>query len=127
MHGCLYIIIITAYTYYGLDDWRCDQYRWEHSGRKKIPKKDPAIVKTYFVNVSSDGKNINFKRHAYNLIEDLQKQKTLIHYLGDHTSAKDFSHGNANNERIHVRTCPSKLEDMSNAIDKYIQEGDNEE
>ena len=92
------------------DDWRCDQYRWFQNGRKKIPKNDPVLVKTYFVCVNTNGK---FKRHAYSQIGDAHK--TLIHYLGDHTTAIDFPHGNSKqNERVHVRTCPSVLRSITN-------------
>lgn len=104
---------------YLLDDWRCDQYRWSQNGRKRIPKKDPVLIKTYFVNVALEGSNVNFRRHAYTLIDDVNGHvhKTLIHYLGDHTSAIDFPHGNAKHEKIHVRTCPSTLQAISNDFD----------
>lgn len=39
---------------------------------------------------------------------------TLVHYLGDHTCATDFPHGNvAHLNQPHVRTCPSVLRALS--------------
>lgn len=60
-----------------------------------------------------NGTSTKFKRHAYTMIDDTHK--TLIHYLGDHTSIIDFPHGNSkHDERMHVRTCPSVLKAISN-------------
>ena len=48
--------------------------------------------------------------------------KTLIHYLGDHSAAIDFPHGNRkNDENVHVRTCPSVLKAvLSNDVPSNI-------
>ena len=37
---------------------------------------------------------MKFKRHAYTKIGDKDEYKTLIHYIGDHTSVIAVSHGN---------------------------------
>ena len=111
-----------------VEDWRCDQYRWYQNGRKKLPRKDPIVQKTYFVSVTPNGNNTDFKRNTYSL---LGGHTTLVHYLGDHTSATDFPHGNASNrDQVHVRTCPSVLRNLpvndapSNVYKNEVAKGD---
>ena len=97
-----------------VDDWRCDQWRWCQNGIKKLPKKNPLVVKTYFVTVTPSGNNSLFKRHAYNLIDSREPVMTLVHYIGDHTAALNFAHGNSkDSNRVHIRTCPSVLKAMA--------------
>ena len=78
--------------------------------------------------MTPNGNNSRFRRHAYSL---LGGHTTLVHYLGDHTSAADFPHGNATHtDRVHVRTCPSVLKNLSvhdapsNVYKKQVAKGD---
>ena len=43
-HKYTHAFSINIYT----DDWRCDQYRWVNNAVRKLPKREPAIKKTYF-------------------------------------------------------------------------------
>ena len=97
------------------DDWRCDQYRWQNQGVRKLPKKAPAIKKSYFQVDTPKGASADFTKHAYQLL-DPDKRVTLIQYLGDEKVAVKFAHGNTtrNQEQTYVRTCPSVLKNLEN-------------
>ena len=68
----------------------------------------PVVKKVYAVNVNDKGKNVNFKRLSYTLIDN-SSSLTLIHYTGDHTTATQFAHGNSKlkGNKPYVRSCPS--------------------
>ena len=55
----------------------------------RSPKKNPVVLKSYFVLDTEDGLNNDFKRHAY---QQLGKSNvtTIIHYIGDETVAVAF-------------------------------------
>ena len=87
-------------------------------GRKSLPPSNPVIRKIYFYNVRpAGGKNILFKRHVYTLLNG-PSYGTLLHYLGDDTTAIQFPHGNRKRDnKSHFRTCPSVLKRVSEAND----------
>ena len=87
-----------------IDDWRCDQFKWEHFGRKLL-KTEPVICKTYFNYMTGKGVQKEFKRYAYT-ISDRASNLTLIHYKGDDSIV---------NENPHVRTCGSVLRELENS------------
>jgi len=66
------------------------------------------VKKVHYVCVTPDGKNKSFKRLAYSLLDNTNNL-TLIHYLGDHTVAVQFPHGNSKQSKLYYRTCPSLL------------------
>lgn len=85
-----------------LDDWKCDQLKWKHFGRKML-KTEPLICKTYY-NYKA-GQNIEkkeFKCYSYTIPSN-NNQLTLIHYKGDDPVMESDPH---------VRTCPSVLKDI---------------
>ena len=94
------------YMLYGIDDWKCDQWRWSHFGRKML-KTEPVICKTYYNYVDSNNEeNKKFRRYVYT-VPSSAKPLTLIHYKGDNSVVE--------NEREHmpyVRTCPSVLKEL---------------
>ena len=76
--------------------WKADQYRWYQNGTKCLPTGIPVVKKVYAVNVNDQGKNSDFKRSAYTLLDDANNERlTLIHYTGDHSTATLFPHGNS--------------------------------
>ena len=96
-------------------------------GSRMVAKLPQRNIKTYFVNVIPQGNNSNFKRLAYTLIGG---NTTLVRYLGDHTSASDFPHGNAvHKDVVHIRSCPSVFRNLptndapSNMYKKEIAKG----
>ena len=85
-----------------VDDWKCDQYQWRNSGRKKL-QTSPVIVKTYYVFVHNDGRDDPaFKRCAFRLQNS--GNRVVIHYKGDESVAVD--------SKSHRRTCPSVLKEL---------------
>ena len=60
--------ILDDFFFYFSDDWKCDQYRWKNQGVTKLPRRNPVILKTYFVADTTNGINKSFKRNAYQLI-----------------------------------------------------------
>uniref|UniRef100_A0A1X7SVU8 MULE transposase domain-containing protein n=1 Tax=Amphimedon queenslandica TaxID=400682 RepID=A0A1X7SVU8_AMPQE len=86
------------------NDWKCDQFRWRYYGRRDL-QSDPALSKTYYVYLDSDGKEAkNFKRHVYTLSHDGTNNRVLIHYQGDGSITRSAP--------IHCRTVPSVLRDV---------------
>ena len=80
----------------------------------------PIVKKVYDVNVNEKGKNLNFKRLTYTLLDDTKSTcLTLIHYTGDHTTATQSPHGNSKlkGDRPYVRTCPSVLKKANEVQD----------
>lgn len=75
------------------------------------------MKKMYFSIDTPGGPCNDFKRYAYQLMND--KSKTLIQYCGDHTKVIDFPHGNMKNhpEKNFVRTCPSYLSTCKTLIE----------
>ena len=70
------------------------------------------------------GKNSNFRRSSYTLLDDARNEcLTLIHYMGDHTTATHFPHGNSKSKvnKAYVRTCPSVLQTVSGSSRRTIQ------
>ena len=100
-----------------IGDWKADQYRWIEYGRKCLPIRNPVVKKIYFYNNRRDGKNTLFKRHVYTLLND-PSSGTLLHYIGDDTTATQFPHGNRKRDsKSHFRTCPSVLKRVSETKD----------
>lgn len=101
-----------------VDDWKCDQYRWFQNAMKDIPSSNPVFKKRYYVNVIPDGKSSKFVRHSYTPLSE-KENYVLIHYIGDHTTAVRFPHGNCKNkqQKPFVRTCPSILSTAKNTVD----------
>ena len=65
--------------------------------------------KRYYVTVTPQRKDSRFVREAYSPLNKKQNF-VLIHYMGDHTKAVQFSHGNAKSDRKpFFRTCPSVI------------------
>ena len=99
-----------------LDDWEADQHRWYQNGTKSLPISMPVVKKVYAININDAGKNSNFRRSSYTLLDDARNERlTLIHYMGDHTTATHFPHGNSKSKvnKAYVRTCPSVLQTVS--------------
>ena len=87
---------------YLLDDWKCDQFRWNHFGRKML-KTEPVICKTYYNYIDSDNvERKQFKRYSYT-IPSQGNHLTLVHYKGD-DSVVDI--------KPHIRTSPSVLREI---------------
>ena len=112
----------------GADDWKCDQYRWFQNAIKEIPANDPIFKKRYYLNVTPDGKSSKFIRHSYSPLNE-KENYVLIHYIGDHTTAVQFPHGNSKKkqEKPFIRTCPSVLstaKKYSRFPSKCVQEFD---
>ena len=83
-----------------VDDWRCDQHKWEHFGRKLL-KTQPVICKTYFkYSPASVDAKTDFKRYAYTIPGSVSNF-TLVHYKGDDAIANEMA--------PHIRTCGSLL------------------
>ena len=110
IHGYICIHIHSPHT----DDWRCDQYRWVNNAVRKLPKREPAIKKTYFVADTPNGPCREFMKHSYELIPS--NGYVLIHYLGNETATCEFAHGNSKHhlDRQYTRTCPSVLQSIEN-------------
>ena len=92
------------------DDWRCDNYRWCNSGVTRLPRKDPVLKEHYFYIDLPEGPSKRFQRHAYQLL--CNDYVTVLHYIGDETSAQDFFQGNAKNTTpisSYIRTAPSTI------------------
>ena len=54
--NCILIAYSSAFLLYiHIDDWRCDQYRWQNQGVTKLPRGDPVIRKMYFVADTTEG------------------------------------------------------------------------
>ena len=70
--NCILIVYSSAFLllniYFHVDDWRCDQYRWQNQGVTKLPGGDPVIRKMYFVADTTEGIAKDFQRNAYQLI-----------------------------------------------------------
>ena len=75
----------------------------------KLPRKEPVLKKMYFGLDTSNGISKEFKRYAYQLLNN--KSVTLIHYVGDEKVSIAFPHGNRKHhpEKKYTRTCPSYL------------------
>ena len=99
-----FIMVVCTYT----EDWKSDQYRWYQNGTKKLPDGGPVVKKVHYVCVTLHGKDKSFKRLAYSLLDNTNNL-TLVHYLGDHSIAVQFPHGNSKQSKVYYRTCPSLL------------------
>lgn len=101
-----------------IDDWKCDQYRWFQNAMKDIPANDPVFKKRYYLNVTPDGKSSEFVRHSYTPLNK-KENYVLIHYIGDHTRAVQFPHGNCKTkqQKPFIRTCPSVLRAAKNTVE----------
>ena len=101
-----------SYKFFRVDDWKCDQFRWFQNVIKDIPSSNPVFTKRYYLNVTPDGK---FVRHSYIPLSK-KESYVLIHYMGDSSTAVQFSHGNSKNkdsqQKPFIRTCPSVLNTM---------------
>ena len=102
----------------GIDDWKCDQFRWFQNAMKDIPASNPLYKKRYYLNVTPEGKSSKFVRHSYVPL-DKKENFVLIHYMGDSSTAVQFSHGNCKNKdtKPYIRTCPSVLNAMKKTKD----------
>ena len=81
---------------------------------RKLPKRERAIKKTYFVADTPNGPCREFMKHSYELIPS--NGYVLIHYLGNETATCEFAHGNSKHhlDRQYTRTCPSVLQSIEN-------------
>ena len=62
-----------------LDDWEADQHRWYQNGTKSLPTSMPVVKKVYAININDAGKNSNFRRSSYTLLDDARNERlTLI-------------------------------------------------
>ena len=102
----------------GIDDWKCDQFRWFQNAMKDIPASNPLYKKRYYLNVTPEGKSSKFVRHSYVPL-DKKENFVLIHYMGNSSTAVQFSHGNCKNKdtKPYIRTCPSVLNAMKKTTD----------
>ena len=66
--NCLFFCLSVIKYYIHVDDWRCDQYRWQNQGVTKLPRGVPVIRKMYFVADTTEGIPKEFQRNAYQLI-----------------------------------------------------------
>lgn len=86
-----------------LDNWKCDQLRWRHYGRKKL-QTSPVVSKTYYTLINEEGnEDRNFKKFVYTISGDSNKT-VVIHYKGDDSVTAGLA--------LHVRTFPSTLRDL---------------
>ena len=87
---------------------------------KDIPSSNPVFTKRYYLNVTTDGKSSKFRRHSYIPLSK-KENYVLIHYMGDSSTAVQFSHGNCKNkgsqQKPFIRTCPSVLNAMKKTTD----------
>jgi len=68
---------------------------WYQNGTKKLPAgSNPVVLKTYFVAMTPQGKNLGFKCNAYRLL-DCEKGCVLLYYIGDHNIGSQYPHGNS--------------------------------
>lgn len=88
------------------DDWRCDQFKWEHFGQKLL-KTEPVICKTYFNYMADSNVKKEFKRYAYSIYGHASNL-TLIHYKGDDSVV---------HENLHIRTCGSVLRELETTME----------
>ena len=105
-----------------IDDWKCDQLRWNHFGRKLL-KIEPVICKAYYNYLDQHAVRKEFKRYEINnytyVIENMPVLRysytipsrgghlTLVHYKGDDSIVR--------NDSQHIRTCPSVLRELQQA------------
>ena len=88
--------------------------------KEKVAPSNPVIRKIYFYNIGPGGKNVSFKCHVYTLLND-PSNGTLLHYLGDDTTAVQFPHRNRKRDsKSHFRACPSVLKRVSEANDTPV-------
>ena len=109
---CWYNIALYSQSNLFLDDWKADQY-WRYQNERKQLISIPVIQKVHAININSAGKNPQFKRSSYSLLDDTKNEcLTLIHYTGDYTTANKLPHGNSTSKekKAYVRTCPSVLQ-----------------
>jgi len=102
------LLLPLIYFVLSIDDWKCDQYRWFQNESKELPKHAPVVQKIYYVCITPKKNDPTFKQLAYSLLNDTNNF-TLIHYLGDHSVAIPFLHGNSKQLNSYNRTCPSVL------------------
>ncbi|XP_048244847.1 uncharacterized protein LOC124124203 isoform X3 [Haliotis rufescens] len=92
------------------DDWRCDQYHFQHDGIRKQPRADPKFYKNFFVLRTNRGKDKRFRKHAYVLMRD-HNNLVLFQYLGNESVAVDLPHGNSKDaSNLYTRLCPSVIQ-----------------
>ena len=102
---CIAIVYINSVydtNLYFLDNWKCDQMKWRHNGKKEL-KTVPVITKTYYFFVSADGKEDGFNRLVYTLLGS-NNHTVVIHYTGDESIAKSTT--------PHVHTLPSIMRQL---------------
>ena len=114
-----------------LDDWKADQYEWYQNGTKSLQTNMLVIKKVYAININDSGNNSNFKRSSYTLLDDARNERlTLIHYMGDHTTATHFPHSNSKSKvnKAYVTSVlqtVSEVQDVpSNVYKKMVAEVD---
>ena len=90
---------------FSLDDWKCDQFRWNHFGRKML-KTEPVVCKAYYTYVGHNEERKEFKRYSYTILSQ-EGHLTVIHYMGDDSVVESDPH---------VRTCPSVLRELQQAV-----------
>ena len=67
--------------------------------------------------VTPEGRDGRFRCNVYQLLDD-PNGLTLVHYIGDHTIAAAFRHGNAKgSSQTFTRTCPSVLRNVEDLSD----------
>ena len=92
--------------HYTLYAYRCDQYRWVHKGTRTFNFGVHSFKKkTGFIDVEDEERNVGnntFKRLEYWGIGS----SYLVHYMGDHTIFKPFSHRSSSKSKPYVRSAP---------------------
>ena len=65
----------------------CNQNRWFQKVTKNLPSTHPALLKVYYVAVTTELKSNKFKWLVHTLIDGDHLPLNLVHYLGDLTVA----------------------------------------
>ncbi|RWS23368.1 uncharacterized protein B4U80_13392 [Leptotrombidium deliense] len=111
---------VYVYKLKNLDDkdYAADGYRWRNNGNKLIME---TFKKKYYKTVLKD--NSMSDKFCKEVIERRfpsdEEPFVIIHYIGDHTIAEQFPHGNKKDSRPFYRTKPSVLKTVS----KDLKEG----
>ena len=92
-----------AFVLLGPPMWFHDQARWVASNPIPPPGSVPVVTPLpqnflllkmhYFHNLTPDGPLPMFKTHGYILNSD--ESLVIVHYIGDHSVAEDYPHGNS--------------------------------
>ena len=79
-------------TLAGLEDWRSDGYRWRQMGSIFVPKHAPVMKKVIFNLLTDKGVTKTFRKCVYSILAN-DKERVVVHYVGDESVAIDFPHG----------------------------------